>query len=184
MRDTPIYTKAADAETLHHHNHETPSHGLNNGGSKNHSLFELNRKYIEQAQKTKINNERNKFLSSLNEKRQQQRQELHQEQEEEEEEEKKREHKQRNRDGDGRIDADGGGMYGGNQVQRDSGKTAETKEAREEESPVAKVTAPAMTYATAAQQPPTIAGTTPATPTTPSSANKLSPGNIFKNFFK
>ncbi|XP_050097583.1 protein phosphatase 1 regulatory subunit 12A isoform X7 [Anopheles aquasalis] len=177
VRDTPIYRTATGVETLHHSNHETPSQGLNNGGSKNHSLFELNRKYIEQAQKTKINNERNKFLSSLNEKRQQQRQELHQEQEEEQEEEeekKKKEHNQRNHDGDGRIDADGGGMYGGrNQVQRE-----------EEESPVAKVTALPVTYATPAQQPPTIAGTAPATPTTPSSANKLSPGNIFKNFFK
>uniref|UniRef100_A0A182FC99 ANK_REP_REGION domain-containing protein n=1 Tax=Anopheles albimanus TaxID=7167 RepID=A0A182FC99_ANOAL len=176
---TPTYTMPTGAEAHQHNNHETPSHGLNNGGSKNHSLFELNRKYIEQAQKTKINNERNKFLSSLNEKRQQQRQELHQEQEEEEEEEEEVAKKK-----DGRIDADGGGMYRGNQVQRDTIKATETKEARQEESPIAKVTAPAVTYATASQQPSTIAGTTPATPTTPSSANKLSPGNIFKNFFK
>ncbi|XP_065074516.1 protein phosphatase 1 regulatory subunit 12A isoform X10 [Ochlerotatus camptorhynchus] len=49
-------------------NNDTSSNAVN----KNHSLFELNRKYIEQAQKTKINNERNKFLSSLNEKRLQQ----------------------------------------------------------------------------------------------------------------
>ncbi|XP_035914367.1 protein phosphatase 1 regulatory subunit 12A isoform X2 [Anopheles stephensi] len=119
--------------------------------SKNHSLFELNRKYIEQAQKTKINNERNKFLSSLNEKRQQQLQEQQ-------------------------------GQSGGGTA----GRTEATQAQASIEEP-AEVKLIIATSTAAAPTPPTVDAhnATATTPVTISpSSNKLSPGNIFKNFFK
>lgn len=158
-------------EAADHTAHETtltPATGPET--NKNHSLFELNRKYIEQAQKTKINNERNKFLSSLNEKRQQQ---LQEQQQQEQQQQRRQQPAEQPR---------GGGRYDG----RPGKPEASQEEASFEEPAAVKLIMPSYTAASAPatvleQQPP--AGTTPMTTTSPSS-NKLSPGNIFKNFFK
>nr|XP_049461830.1 protein phosphatase 1 regulatory subunit 12A isoform X14 [Anopheles coluzzii] len=166
-------TTTSAPEAADHTAHETtltPATGPET--NRNHSLFELNRKYIEQAQKTKINNERNKFLSSLNEKRQQQLQEQQQQQQEQQQQRRQQPAEQPR----------GGGRYDG----RPGKPEASQEEASFEEPAAVKLIMPSYTAAPAPtavleQQPP--AGTTPVTTTSPSS-NKLSPGNIFKNFFK
>uniref|UniRef100_A0A182WKS2 ANK_REP_REGION domain-containing protein n=1 Tax=Anopheles minimus TaxID=112268 RepID=A0A182WKS2_9DIPT len=131
--------------------------GTGTDTNKNHSLFELNRKYIEQAQKTKINNERNKFLSSLNEKRQQQLQEQSGQSEQ----------------------AHGGRASGGTTGKQELSQTETSFEEPAEVKLIipSSTAAPAMVEATN-----TPSATTPVS-SSPSS-NKLSPGNIFKNFFK
>ncbi|XP_053673360.1 protein phosphatase 1 regulatory subunit 12A isoform X1 [Anopheles nili] len=136
---------------------------LNNNGTgadanKNHSLFELNRKYIEQAQKTKINNERNKFLSSLNEKRQQQLQEQPQPPEQQQSHEQGRD----GRPGNGRTSAEA------------SKETPPFEEPAQVKNVIPSSAVPAVA---AGAQPPSPNVTSP-------SSHKLSPGNIFKNFFK
>ncbi|XP_055630723.1 protein phosphatase 1 regulatory subunit 12A-like isoform X11 [Toxorhynchites rutilus septentrionalis] len=149
----------------------TTTSGSNNAVNKNHSLFELNRKYIEQAQKTKINNERNKFLSSLNEKRQQQL--LRQQQQEAQQQQQKA------------------------KLSPATEQPPTTKSGpAEKEPPVppeANATVKTVTavYAGPASNATTSPTTTTANTTTTSpspplapSTNKLSPGNIFKNFFK
>ncbi|XP_052896823.1 protein phosphatase 1 regulatory subunit 12A isoform X1 [Anopheles moucheti] len=154
----------AGANRTEHTPHDgtfTSSSGHNAAGTgtdtnKNHSLFELNRKYIEQAQKTKINNERNKFLSSLNEKRQQQLQE------------------QQGQSEDGRV-----GRTSGTAGKRE----ASQEETSFEEPAEVKLIIPSSNAAPTMVE----ASITPSanTPVTSSpSSNKLSPGNIFKNFFK
>ncbi|XP_039445100.1 protein phosphatase 1 regulatory subunit 12A isoform X13 [Culex pipiens pallens] len=142
-------------------------------GNKNHSLFELNRKYIEQAQKTKINNERNKFLSSLNEKRQQQ---LQQQQQQQQHQDKDTAAYQR-----AETKASPAGFVA-QPATAESGPAADEPTA---EPPITRAQSVGGVYAANA-----------ATATSPSSAvqnqypavvtstNKLSPGNIFKNFFK
>ncbi|XP_041773041.1 protein phosphatase 1 regulatory subunit 12A isoform X2 [Anopheles merus] len=167
---TSSTTTTSAPEAADHTAHETtltPATGPET--NKNHSLFELNRKYIEQAQKTKINNERNKFLSSLNEKRQQQ---LQEQQQQEQQQQRRQQPAEQPR---------GGGRYDG----RPGKPEASQEEASFEEPAAVKLIMPSYTAAPVPaavleQQPP--AGTTPVT-TSPSS-NKLSPGNIFKNFFK
>uniref|UniRef100_A0A182QNZ4 Uncharacterized protein n=1 Tax=Anopheles farauti TaxID=69004 RepID=A0A182QNZ4_9DIPT len=146
---------ASPSEITYNRNSATGGAGDTN---KNHSLFELNRKYIEQAQKTKINNERNKFLSSLNEKRQQQAAAL-QEQEQESE-------PGRDNGAAGGADSSATGKPATEASQKEERKTWPVEEPAE-----VKLIIPSS----AAAAPPL---------GTPTSNSKLSPGNIFKNFFK
>ncbi|XP_050076097.1 protein phosphatase 1 regulatory subunit 12A isoform X1 [Anopheles maculipalpis] len=134
----------------------TTTTGIGTDTNKNHSLFELNRKYIEQAQKTKINNERNKFLSSLNEKRQQQLQE-----------------QQQGQSADRRL------------AGKKQPEAAQAQTAIEEPTEVKLIISSSTAAAPLLPAVVEANSTTAITPVTTSpSSNKLSPGNIFKNFFK
>ncbi|XP_058832794.1 protein phosphatase 1 regulatory subunit 12A isoform X8 [Topomyia yanbarensis] len=162
---TPLEVTVTPVDNRNNNNDSTATTNSINSSSnainKNHSLFELNRKYIEQAQKTKINNERNKFLSSLNEKRQQQQQETQQQQQE----------------------AKAAAPAAAQQAAAKSG-TAEKEPSPTEPAAIAKSVA--SVYATSASNvlPPPVTTTSQSQSPTVTSTNKLSPGNIFKNFFK
>lgn len=149
--------------------------------NKNHSLFELNRKYIEQAQKTKINNERNKFLSSLNEKRQQQLQQQQQQQ-----------HQDKDTAAYQRAETKASPAgFVAQPATAESGPAADEPTA---EPAITRAQSVGGVYAAAAtatspSSPPMTTTATAVQNQYPAAAvvtstNKLSPGNIFKNFFK
>ncbi|XP_058463701.1 protein phosphatase 1 regulatory subunit 12A isoform X2 [Malaya genurostris] len=169
-RVTPLEVTVTPVDHRNNNNDSTATTNSNNSSSnvinKNHSLFELNRKYIEQAQKTKINNERNKFLSSLNEKRQQQQQEAALQQQQKE------------------------AKAASSAAQQTAAKSGSAEKEPSPAEPTASAQSVAAVYAPAASNvSPTPSPVTPASPSTQSSptvtsTNKLSAGNIFKNFFK